>query len=130
MESNSNKITGVVAKVFFKNGTTKEGKPYEVRQLLISEINARYPQSVLVDAFGEKFSAVHEGVVVDCFFNLAANEYNGKYYNRISAWRIVPVEGQGAVPEAGQVNNQDIKQQDPKQEEQGSLEPKPDDLPF
>lgn len=126
----SNKITGVVAKVFQKNGTTKDGKPYELRQLLISEIYARYPQSVLVDAFGEKFSAIHEGVIVDCFFNLAANEYNGKYYNRISAWRIVPVEGQATSQPVEQANIQDVQQREPQQEEQSSLEPQKDDLPF
>ena len=123
MENQSNKITGVISEVFLKTGTTKEGKPYEVRQILISEVSGRYPQSVLVDAFGEKFNKVEKGMNVECYFNLAANEYNGKYYNRISAWRIVPVEGQTQVEEAR-------PEPQPQETSEDSLAPQKDDLPF
>ena len=139
MGSQQNKITGVVSKVIVSNGISKKtGEPYETRQILISEVSGQYPQSVIVEAFGKRFSAVHEGVIVDCFFNLAANEYNGKYYNRISAWKIVPTEGlvQGQIQGQQDPPQQDPPQPDTQQQESQipehgeSLEPQGDDLPF
>ena len=134
MGSQQNKITGVVSKVTVSTGVSKKtGNPYETRQILISEVSGQFPQSVIVEAFGEKFSAVHEGVIVDCFFNLAANEYNGRYYNRISAWKIVPTEGQiqGQIQGRQDPPQPDTQQQESQIPEHGeSLEQQGDDLPF
>lgn len=61
----------------------------------------QYPQDVQFDFFKDKTSAldtynVNDEVVVH--FNIRGNEYNGKYYVNLNAWKL---EKSTATPSAG-----------------------------
>lgn len=90
----SNKITGVIDHISEQSGTSKAGVAYNLRTLVIREVSGQYPQGAVIEAFGGKADHVQVGDLVDCYFNLKAREYNGKWYNTISAWKILK---QGAV---------------------------------
>ena len=55
------------------------------------ETEERYPQSILIgirDGMIDQYRVI-EGERIEVDVNFRANEYNGKYYNTFTAWRII-----------------------------------------
>ena len=51
----------------------------------------QYPQDVQFDLIKDKTSLIDKykvGQTIDVHFNIRGNEYNGKYYVNLQAWRI------------------------------------------
>lgn len=133
--NSQNKITGIIEQIIDKSGVSKkDGKPFTLKQILIKEISGDYPQSANFDAFGDRAYGFNVGDVVDCFFNLNAREYGGKYYNQIQAWRIKMVsatQGEYDAPVATTIQSENTNPpQSPEPIPASELEPKEDDLPF
>ena len=58
---------------------------------VLEEPEGQYPSSMSVDFFKEKIDLIKPykvGEVVKVQLNFRAREYNGKYFNSISAWKI------------------------------------------
>jgi hypothetical protein len=133
--NSQNKITGIIEQISTETGVNKkDGKPFILKHVLIREVSGDYPQSANFDAFGDRADGLSVGDVVDCFFNLNAREYGGKYYNQIKAWRIKRVsatQGEYDAPVATTIQPENTNPpQSPEPIPASELEPKEDDLPF
>lgn len=77
--------------------TAKDGKVYETQSIVIVfNETEQYPSKMVLNQFGEKAMTqakqLKEGDVADFSLNFRANEYNGKPYGSISAWKIDVLE--------------------------------------
>lgn len=129
---NQNKITGIVEQIIDKSGTSKkDGKPFTLKQILIREISGNYPQSAIFEAFGDRSDGIGVSDIVDCYFNLNAREYNGRYYNQVQAWRLTKItpSEQGAYYETPTATVHTVAAS-PEPVPAADLEPKEEDLPF
>ena len=88
------KIKGRIEKIIpGENGISKSGKEWANLQFVINT-EAQYNPEVCFKLFGtpekvenfKKFNKVGDNVIVS--FNVSSREYNGKYYNDLSAWRV------------------------------------------
>jgi len=78
-----------------KSGTGKNGKAWTSQEFVVEE-TATYPQKQVFSLFGEKVENFQKynklGDVVEMFFNHRALEYNGKWYAKLEAWKVMKVE--------------------------------------
>ena len=78
-------------KLSVESGTSKAGKEWK-KQSFVVDTGAQYNPEICFQLFGEDkiqmLSSHNEGDQVEVSFNLSSNEYNGKYYSNIDAWRI------------------------------------------
>lgn len=75
------------------NGFTK-------RQLVVDS-DEQYSQPISVDFIKDKCSILDSykvGQKVKVYYNIRSNEYNGKYYTNLQAWRIEKIEGEQPQP--------------------------------
>lgn len=89
------KFTGKITDYLETQGTSKDGKSYVVRKWRIEETDGQYPNSIMVESFNKDFGNAKEGDTVDVEFNTKCDKYEGKLYNKLSAWKI-SVLSQGA----------------------------------
>jgi hypothetical protein len=66
-------------------------------EFVVTEIEVQYPQSVKFGIFGtdkvDKFIQYNKvDQIVEVLFNFKTNEYQGKYFTSIDAWRVNKVE--------------------------------------
>jgi hypothetical protein len=85
----SNTITGKL-KVKFDTQTFDSG--FQKREFVVTTAE-QYPQDIKLELLKDKCSVldsfqVGQELTVD--FNLRGNEYNGKYYVSLQAWRVLP----------------------------------------
>jgi len=80
-------ITGKITHIGqVQSGTGQSGKDWSKFQAVITETEGQYPKSLAFDVFNDKVS-VAMGEVCTIHFETKANEYNGKFYTNIGAWR-------------------------------------------
>jgi len=86
------------------------------QEFVLTYMDGNYPADICITAFGDdkvaeldKFQ-VNDQVKVS--FNLRGREFNGRWYNDIRLWRIVPAGGAGeqAAPRAYDVPSQKVTQ--------------------
>jgi hypothetical protein len=80
----------------FPSGFTK-------REFVVTS-EERFPQDVKFECIKEKtemLDGIQVSDPVKVSFNIRGNEYNGKYYVNLQAWRIEKVEGGGGEETAG-----------------------------
>ena len=97
-------ITGKIIAVMDKRSgqSARTGANWATQDYVIETINEQYPKRCLFNVFGEdkinEFN-IQVGNVVTVSFDINAREYNGRWYNDIRAWRVVPA-AQAAAPAA------------------------------
>ena len=81
-------LTGTVKAIFdeqsFASGFNK-------REFVVTDSADKYPQDIKFEAVKEhveKVNALTVGDQVKVTFDLRGNEYNGKYYVNLAAWKI------------------------------------------
>lgn len=112
-------VTGKIIKVLpTETGVSKEGKEWSKLQFVLDN-NEKYNNIFCFEVFGtekvEQFNKYNkEGQYVKVDFNVSTNEWNGKYYTSLQAWRIFKAEvEQGAqvidqvFPPADNLNTND-----------------------
>ena len=80
-------LTGKV-KVIFDKQTFSSG--FEKREIVVTT-QEQYPQDIKFEVYKEKCSMLDNFQVNDevtVHFNLRGNEYNGKYFVNLNAWKI------------------------------------------
>ncbi len=85
-------------KVLFDTQTFASG--FSKREFVVTTPDDRYPQDIKFEAVKDKIAqldSMQVGQDVSVSFDLRGNEYNGKYYVNLNAWRIQPAQG-GAAP--------------------------------
>jgi len=64
---------------------------FQKREVLLTEVEGNYPQTYPIDLTKDKIDLldgknVGDTVTLEC--NLRANEYNGRHFINLSAWRV------------------------------------------
>jgi len=88
-------------KVIFDKQTFGSG--FEKREIVVTTAE-QYPQDIKFEVYKEKCSMLDNFKVndeVNVHFNLRGNEYNGKYFVNLNAWKID--KGSAAAPGANVV---------------------------
>lgn len=79
-------------KIKFIWSTIQVGKNNtDQRSFVVEEVGKEYPSSIAIDMRKEKcmeLNSYEVGDEVELSLNSTAREYNGKYFNSISAWKI------------------------------------------
>lgn len=83
----SNTFKGTVIKKEEKSGTSANGE-WKSFTYVIQEEGTEYPQTGVFEVFGDKLPEISEGTGVEVHYNLKANEYNGKWYNKLQIWKV------------------------------------------
>jgi len=86
-------ITGELVKVLnLKSGVSKAGKEWKTRDFLIEyNQDTQYPRQATFTLFGDKSNILDEykvGDVIEVHYNIDAREYNGRYFNNVTAWQV------------------------------------------
>ena len=79
-------ITGTV-KVVFETQEFSSG--FQKREFVLTT-DDKYPQDIKFEVVKDnctKLNELSEGVEVTVYYNLRGNEYNGKYYVNLQAWK-------------------------------------------
>jgi hypothetical protein len=87
------KVTGKIKKVLdTQSGTSKEGKDWKKTSFLL-ETPETYNNLYCFEVFGDekvdnflKYNKV--GDIVDVEFNVKTNEWKGKYFTSLDAWKV------------------------------------------
>ena len=91
-------LTGTV-KVIFDEQTFASG--FNKREFVVTDEADKYPQDIKFEAVKdnvEKVNALNVGDKVKVTFDLRGNEYNGKYYVNLAAWKIETLAAAAATP--------------------------------
>lgn len=91
-------VTGKVTKVLDKiTGTKKDGSGEWVKQSFLLETTEQYNNLYCFELFGDekvddfnKYNKIGDEVKVD--FNVSTNEWQGKYYTSLQAWKVFKAE--------------------------------------
>lgn len=115
-----------------QSGISKTGNQWRLKTF-IGETEDRYPKKICFELFGDNLISnnpidVNETVTVS--FDIDSQEYNGRWYTKIRAWKIV--QGNAAQSPTEQNNQQEMtSQQAPSSTaEQPPLSEESEDLPF
>lgn len=74
------------------------GSGFTKREFVVT-IDEQYPQDIKFELIKEKTSAIDSfknGDTLKVSFNVRGNEYNGKYYVNLQAWRIETAQNAGS----------------------------------
>lgn len=102
----SNQITGkIIVALPHKSGVSQRtGNPWEIAEYIV-ETHEQFPKKCLFQVSGPdriKEMDLHVGDEVNAFIDIDAHEWQGKYYNSISAYRVDKVGQQTAQQPAAQ----------------------------
>ena len=107
-------LTGKIVQVLpEKSGTSARGNWR--KQEYVIEIPGDYPKKVCFMVWGDRIDQfqIQEGQELTIAIDLESREFNGRWYTDVKAWRVSPVQQDGAPP---------VTEEPPP--------PGPDDLPF
>lgn len=124
-------ITGKIIEVLpLQSGTSaRTGNPW-MSQEYVLETHDQYPKKMLFRVFGEdkiKQMNIQSGEELTVSFDIDANEYQGRWYNRINAWAVNRNMQQPIAPEQDVVVAQQTATFPPAQDAPADSS---DDLPF
>ena len=88
-------LTGTI-KVIMDTQTFDSG--FSKREFVVTTADSKYPQDIKFEMIKDKgavLDAFGEGQEVKVTFDVSGNEYNGKFYVNLQAWRI---EAEGEIP--------------------------------
>jgi single-strand DNA-binding protein len=72
--------------------------------VLEENVDKEFKSSIAVDILGEKTNLIKQykvGDAVKVYLNFKSNEYEGKWYNRISAWKIEGASAAASTQSSG-----------------------------
>lgn len=122
-------VTGVIEKILdVQKGAKKDGSGDWEKQEFIVKTDSQYNNLYCFEIFGDqkvdnfaKFNKVGQEVTVE--FNVNTSEYQGKYYTRLSAWKIMATPLQNSTNTATTANPKEFGAPLP-------TELEADDMPF
>jgi hypothetical protein len=84
----------------------RTGNPWKMQDFVIEESTGQFPKRMVFNVFGEenlmRFN-IQEGQELTVSFDINAREYNGRWYNDVRVWNVMPaaqVQPIGAQPAA------------------------------
>lgn len=94
----SNTLKGTV-KVIFDEQTFGSG--FNKREFVVTDDADKYPQDIKFECVKDRVELVNAlsvGDKVEVAFDLRGNEYNGKYYVNVAAWKVDKLVADPAAP--------------------------------
>ena len=82
---------------------------FSKREFVIEVEDGKFPQMVKFECLKEKTSLIEDyavGEQVKVHFDIRGNEYNGRYYVNLNAWKLEKPGGGGAAPADGGFSDQ------------------------
>ncbi|MFV0278742.1 MAG: DUF3127 domain-containing protein [Parahaliea sp.] len=73
----------------FNSGFTK-------REMVVTVDDGRYPQDINLEFVQDKIALLDKlqaGQEVTVSFDIRGREYNGRYFNNLQGWKVVPASG-------------------------------------
>ena len=91
-------VSGMIIAVLpLRTGESARG-PWKSQDYVIEyyEDNSQYSNKLMFNVFGDNVDrfAIQQGQQYTVSFNINAREYNGRWYNDLRAWRVMPFNGQ------------------------------------
>jgi hypothetical protein len=85
------KIEGTLKHILeMKSGVSQQGREWKSLDVVV-EIPGRYPEFAVIGFFGDPVDTIvrdfKEGMEVAVEFDLKAQQYEGRWYNRLSGWK-------------------------------------------
>lgn len=86
-------LTGKIIQVLEERGgiSARTGSEWRVGSYVLETTTDRFPRKMLFEVFGadkiQQFN-IQVGEMVRVSFDIDANEYQGRWYNRIRAWNV------------------------------------------
>ena len=71
---------------------------FSKREFVVEVEEGKFPQSIKFECLKEKTTMIDDysvGDSVKVFFDIRGNEYNGKYYVKLNAWKLERAGGGG-----------------------------------
>ena len=86
-----------------RSGVNKQGNPWKAQQFIL-QIDDVFHRQIMFEIFGEdkiQLMNVQVGEEIKVFFDIEAREYQGKWFNKVSAWRVErpSVVSPGPIPD-------------------------------
>ncbi|MBP5375930.1 MAG: DUF3127 domain-containing protein [Bacteroidaceae bacterium] len=73
--------------------SARTGNPWKMQDFVIEETMGQFPKRMVFNVFGEdnlnRFN-IQEGQELTISFDVNAREYNGRWFNDIRAWNVMP----------------------------------------
>lgn len=85
------KLTGTIVQVLpLMSGKSQRGNDWQKQTYVIEHESGQYPRRCAFDVMNDKIGqfAIKQGETVTVFLNIDCNEYQGKWYNSVMAWRV------------------------------------------
>lgn len=88
-------FTGRIIKALEPRGgvSNRTGNPWKMQDFVIEETVGQFPKRMAFNVFGEenlnRFN-IQEGQELTVSFDINAREYNGRWYNDVRVWNVVP----------------------------------------
>lgn len=95
----SYEITG---RLIVLNETQSFPSGFQKREFVVEELEGQYPQQIKFEAMKDgcdRLDAFNVGDTIKVHFNLRGNEYNGKYYVNLQAWKMEGLKRGSPPPE-------------------------------
>lgn len=71
------------------------GSGFKKREIILTAGDEKYPQDISIEFLQDKIELLDSitiGQTVTINFNIRGREYNGKYFNNLTGWKISTVE--------------------------------------
>jgi hypothetical protein len=91
----------LTGKVILINDTQVFPSGFTKREFVIETAEEKYPQKIKLDAVKDgcdRLDAYRIGDDITVSFNLRGNEYNGKYFTSLQAWKFDKQRGDASPP--------------------------------
>lgn len=107
-------IMEFTGKIIYKGNRETIGQNgMEKLSLVLEEVNDKdYKASLMIEFFKDKIEmaeALNSGDTIKAYVNSRAREYNGRWYNSISCWKVEPIsQGGGKSTDESYNDNDDL----------------------
>ena len=96
-------LTGKIIKVLeSKSGTSQKGTEWKKDSYVMEYGDGQYPRHCVFDVMNGKVDKLLEGETCKVYLDIDAREYQGRWYNSITAWKAdraeTPQQNDGIFP--------------------------------
>ena len=116
--------------------SSRTGNPWKMQDFVIEEPMGQFPKRMVFNVFGEdnlnRFN-IQEGQELTVSFDINAREYNGRWYNDVRVWNVMPANQPQPVAQAAEQPVTPFPPAEPATSEKPIFDSTPDessDLPF
>lgn len=125
---------GIVKRVLPQtSGVSQRGTEWRKQDAVLEETDVQYPQSIVVTQMNDTIDQQRliEGRRVKAHLSIRTNEYNGRWFNSVSCWKVDNLDEQPSpVTNSEGQHQQTVPAYQPQQQMFPGKTDMADDLPF